>query len=408
MFALGIIVAIGLFLMVIERLFPAQKLPEVKGWWLRVIFINLLQLGFVFIGMVTWETWFVGASLFDLRDKVSPLTGGIIAYFCSTFIFYWWHRLRHESNFFWLLCHQLHHSPQRLETITSFYKHPAEIICNSIILSLLLYPLLGLTLEASVWLNIFSGLAEFIYHVNIRTPHWMGYFIQRPEMHRIHHERGKHYKNFGDLPIWDVLFGTYSNPKIIKVECGFRDKREYRLKDMLLFRNVNNPYSKKVLMQKTQIASILLIILGSLQMVGYLVGSPAVRGIGLASAASPLPLVFSHFRGLETFAADFAIDITTKDGQSRYVSLTPRLYDQLHGPYNRRNVYGAIFSHGAMLSSAKELALRDGVMHYGLCDNGPLPKEFGFPGDIKTATIVVKSKTAGSQKTWRYGIVCPS
>jgi hypothetical protein len=29
---------------------------------------------------------------------------------------------------FWLIFHQLHHSPSRIEAVTSFYKHPIEIL----------------------------------------------------------------------------------------------------------------------------------------------------------------------------------------------------------------------------------------------------------------------------------------
>jgi hypothetical protein len=45
-----------------------------------------------------------------------------MAYFVATFVFYWWHRWRHESAVLWRGFHQIHHSPQRLEVITSFYK----------------------------------------------------------------------------------------------------------------------------------------------------------------------------------------------------------------------------------------------------------------------------------------------
>jgi hypothetical protein len=38
-----------------------------------------------------------------------------------------------------------YHSPQRIEVITSFYKHPGEMVVNSIVGSLLVYTLLGLS-----------------------------------------------------------------------------------------------------------------------------------------------------------------------------------------------------------------------------------------------------------------------
>jgi hypothetical protein len=30
---------------------------------------------------------------------------------------YWWHRARHDLNFLWRVCHQIHHSPARIEFI---------------------------------------------------------------------------------------------------------------------------------------------------------------------------------------------------------------------------------------------------------------------------------------------------
>tara|TARA_B110000037_G_C17018067_1_gene464083 strand:- start:267 stop:527 length:261 start_codon:yes stop_codon:yes gene_type:complete len=80
--------------------------------------------------------------------------------------------------------------------------------------------------------------------LNIRTPHWIGYFFQRPEMHRIHHQRGKHYYNFSDIPLWDMLFGTFKNPKTYQGKCGFKPEREVKLLKILSFKNVNNSYSK--------------------------------------------------------------------------------------------------------------------------------------------------------------------
>lgn len=74
----------------------------------------------------------------------------------------------------------------------------------------------------------------------------MGYFFQRPEMHRIHHKEGVHYNNFSDLPLWDMLFGTYENPKVDpKAPCGFAEERETRFKKMLSFQNVNRPYKRR-------------------------------------------------------------------------------------------------------------------------------------------------------------------
>jgi len=240
-----IIIGIGIFLMILERIIPDQKLPHVKGWWTRVIIINLLQLGVVILGSFTWDVWLQSYSLFSVSEHLSPFAGGLLAYFFITFVFYWWHRWRHDINFLWLTFHQLHHSPQRIETITSFYKHPLEIICNSILIGSINFLLLGLSLESAAFCILLSSLGEYVYHMNIKTPHWMGYFFQRPEMHRIHHERSKHYNNFSDLPIWDMIFGTFENPKHRDMRCGFKSEREGQLAEMLSFKNVNNHYDPK-------------------------------------------------------------------------------------------------------------------------------------------------------------------
>ena len=240
------IVAIGLLLMLFERLVPDRVLPRVPGWWGRVVLLNAAQLGVVVLAGYPWDRWLSRANAFSVGTLGwAPAVQGLLGYWVASFVYYWWHRARHDVNFLWLSCHQLHHSPQRIETITSFYKHPVELIANSLLSGLVSYGLLGLTPAGAVWVTFYSALAEYFYHLNVRTPRWLGFFVQRPEMHRIHHARGVHYGNFGDLPIWDMLFGTYRNPAEFEAACGFEPEREARFGAMLAFRNVNGPYVKK-------------------------------------------------------------------------------------------------------------------------------------------------------------------
>jgi sterol desaturase/sphingolipid hydroxylase (fatty acid hydroxylase superfamily) len=240
------IVGIGLLLVVFERVVPDRVLPKVPGWWVRVGVLNAAQLGVVVLAGYTWDRWLLRASWFGVGafGLAAPVQG-VLGYVVASFVYYWWHRARHEVNFLWLTCHQLHHSPQRIETLTSFYKHPVELIANSLLSGVVSYGVLGLTPGGAAWVTLYSALAEYFYHLNVRTPRWVGFFVQRPEMHRIHHARGVHYGNFGDLPIWDLLFGTYRNPAKVEQLCGFEPDREARLGAMLAFRNVNGPYLRK-------------------------------------------------------------------------------------------------------------------------------------------------------------------
>jgi sterol desaturase/sphingolipid hydroxylase (fatty acid hydroxylase superfamily) len=232
-----ILVALGCF--VLERLIPGWTLPPVRTWPVRVLLINFIQIGVVLLAGVTWERWLSSASVFQLAAHVSPVGGGLVAYFIATFVFYWWHRWRHEAPLLWRIFHQIHHSPQRIEVITSFYKHPGEMILNSLIGSLLVYSLLGLSLQGGAMYTACTALGEFFYHTNVRTPRWIGYFFQRPEMHRIHHQYGRHRNNYGDIVWWDMLFGTYENPKVFTASCGFDDPKEQQLLSMLAYRDVH-------------------------------------------------------------------------------------------------------------------------------------------------------------------------
>jgi sterol desaturase/sphingolipid hydroxylase (fatty acid hydroxylase superfamily) len=227
------------FCFVLERMFPGWPLPKVKTWPLRVIAVNVIQLGVILLAGVGWERWLVSWSIFKLSDVTSPAVGGMIAYFIATFIFYWWHRWRHRVDLLWLGFHQIHHSPQRLEVITSFYKHPVEMIVNSIIGSILVYSILGLDLSGGAVYTFCTAMGEFFYHTNMKTPRWVGFIFQRPEMHRIHHQYNRHRNNYGDITWWDMLFGTYENPKEFTATCGFDDDKEQDLFSMLKFRDVH-------------------------------------------------------------------------------------------------------------------------------------------------------------------------
>jgi sterol desaturase/sphingolipid hydroxylase (fatty acid hydroxylase superfamily) len=223
----------------LERLSPGWKLPQVPTWTIRVLAINFVQLLVVVAAGYSWEKWLSAWSVFHVSQHIPNWLGGVFAYFIATFIFYWWHRWRHESDYLWRHFHQIHHSAQRIEVITSFYKHPLEMTVNSVIGSLLVYTLLGLNPEAGAIYTLCTALGEFFYHTNIKTPKWIGYIFQRPEMHRIHHEYEKHTSNYGDIVWWDMLFGTYSNPKEFTTSCGFDMDKELKLADMLKFKDVH-------------------------------------------------------------------------------------------------------------------------------------------------------------------------
>ena len=241
---------VTIIFLIAERVFPGRELPNSKGWYFRVLLVNAFQVGITFATNKLWFKWLSGSSVFKLAAIHAPLLEGFIGWLCSTFIFYWWHRIRH-ANGFWVIFHQVHHSASRIEALTSFYKHPVEILADSFLIALLMYPLLGASLEGAFWLNFFAATGEYFYHSNLRSPKWMKHFIQTPELHSIHHQLGVHKYNYSDLPLWDKLFGTYKDTNEFAPRCGFPRENERKLWKMLLFRDVYFDGEKKITAQES-------------------------------------------------------------------------------------------------------------------------------------------------------------
>jgi len=215
-----------------ERILPGRRWPRVRGWWPRAILLNAVQIASVWLAGVAWDGWMIRHRPWS-ADGLGVAGGAAVGYLAITFVYYWWHRWRHEVDFLWRWLHQVHHSPQRIEIITSFYKHPLEILVNSVLSSAILYLGIGLGPAAATLAVALTGVAELIYHWNVPTPYWLGFIVQRPESHCVHHQEGVHHYNFADLPLWDWMFGTLRNPRRWDGRCGFGPDGEHRLLAML-------------------------------------------------------------------------------------------------------------------------------------------------------------------------------
>jgi hypothetical protein len=140
---------------------------------------------------------------------------------------------------------------------------------------------------------------------------------------------------------------------------------------------------------------------GLLQAFGHLTGLKAVKGLGAALVSSPLPLVFTEVRGVETFASDFTLEYRSGGDTLHSMPIGPREYGRLGGPYNWRNVYGAAISYGPILPEP----LWKAVLTQGFCAEGPLARALEA-GRIDTATVIVETRTAGRSDAWRLGVGC--
>lgn len=129
-----------------------------------------------------------------------------------------------------------------------------------------------------------------------------------------------------------------------------------------------------------------LLILGLLQMFGATLSAVGLTGIGrpiqgiaAATTASPAPKVFTSVRGLETFSTKFTFEWDGRDGLKHALELTPELYQKVRGPYNRRNVYGAVLAYGpVLLTNEITRPMFESVQRFALTDAAPLLRELGI------------------------------
>jgi sterol desaturase/sphingolipid hydroxylase (fatty acid hydroxylase superfamily) len=373
-----VVFSVALLMFIYETRRQGRKWPEVKGWWFRAAFLNGAQVAIVYFAGMLWDEWFIERQSWAFPFKGISV-GALCGYLLITFFFYWWHRLRHKSDFLWRWLHQIHHSPKRLEILTAFYKHPLEILADSVICSLILYPILGLSPLAASYAVLLSAFAELFYHWNVKTPYWVGFIFQRPESHCVHHQDGVHAYNYADLPLWDMLFGTFKNPKVWNEKCGLGEG-EHRFSEMLLGVDISKTKPKPFKNRAISLAvTFFLVGLGLLQMIADFASLPQLKGLAMASGASPAPRVFCALDSLETFSSKFQIEWKDSSGKSHAFWLEPGAANRMKGPYNRRNVYGAVLSYGPLFEKSLLMKpLYDSVLSYGVSANAPLLTEMGI------------------------------
>jgi len=224
--------------LIIERIFRAQELPKVRGWlWKGLAF-------FAFTGVVNSVVPALVAGVVGDRAPLHLTTNlgvagsALMGFALADLVAYWIHRTLHRVPALWRWTHQMHHSAERMDLAGMSYSHPFDTLL-AFGLTGLFTGLLGLSAEAGAWAGFLGYATAVIQHSNIRTPRFLGYLIQRPEQHGLHHERGVHAYNYGTLMLWDMLFGTFRNPESFPAQYGFWNGASARMGAMLAGRDVS-------------------------------------------------------------------------------------------------------------------------------------------------------------------------
>lgn len=227
-----------------EEIFPARQLPKVKYWRIKgLTFFTIFFFVASYLPMFT-DPFLAQYQLMDLSSW-GVLPSAFFGFIVYELTSYGYHRAVHSSDFLWRNFHQIHHSAERLDSYGSLFHGPLDMIGFTLVSSISFALVVGVPPQAITINILLINLSAFFQHANIRTPHWMGYIIQRPESHSIHHAKGVHHYNFSELPLIDMIFGTFKNPRNYQKETGFYMGASGRIPEMLLGIDVSKQPTSK-------------------------------------------------------------------------------------------------------------------------------------------------------------------
>lgn len=221
----------------LETLAPARVFPAIRGWRLKGIASAVLYWFISTRAPFLWDAFLGEHTLIDARGLPLWLAAPM-AFLAYELGVYAWHRTMHRSDVLWRAFHQSHHSAERVDIWGALYFHPLDMLGWAFVGSFMLVFVFGFAPEAVLVAFLAATFCGLFQHANLKTTRCLGWFIARPEMHSLHHERGVHRWNYGDIPIWDMVFGTYRNPATWNGQAGFYDGASDRIGDLLIGRDV--------------------------------------------------------------------------------------------------------------------------------------------------------------------------
>jgi sterol desaturase/sphingolipid hydroxylase (fatty acid hydroxylase superfamily) len=155
--------------------------------------------------------WEKGGSKRDLGTGVAATAGALLAW---DFIYYWNHRIQHESRWLWAI-HVVHHSSEHYNLSTALRQPVADRFGMFVPYGLM------------AWFGFRPSLVEISRGINLLYQFWihtetidrMGVaeeVLNTPSHHRVHHGVNPQYldRNHGGiLIIWDRMFGTFERER---------------------------------------------------------------------------------------------------------------------------------------------------------------------------------------------------
>lgn len=184
----------------------------------------LMGLGNVTIGLVT-KVMILAIFMFIYKYKLLTISfawwSWAILLFAEDFCYYWFHRISHESRFFWA-SHVVHHSSKKYNLSTAL----RQTWSGSFFTFIFWLPLIIIGFHpvmVMVQMSI-SLIYQYWIHTEMidKMPNWFEAIFNTPSHHRVHHATNAQYldrNHAGIFIIWDRLFNTFE-PEIEKPVYG--------------------------------------------------------------------------------------------------------------------------------------------------------------------------------------------
>jgi len=184
-----------------------------------------MGLGNVFLGILSKVI--VLTVFFYLYENYRFLTipfswwAWILILFAEDIAYYWFHRISHESRFFWA-SHVVHHSSQKYNLGTALRQTWTGGFLSFVFW--LPLPLLGFHPVMIIAQMSISLIYQYWIHTELirKMPNWFESILNTPSHHRVHHATNPQYldrNHAGIFIIWDKLFGTFI-PEVEKPVYG--------------------------------------------------------------------------------------------------------------------------------------------------------------------------------------------
>ncbi len=134
----------------------------------------------------------------------------ILLILATDFVWYWYHRLGHEVNFFWA-AHIVHHHSEEFNLTAAARITTFQAIIRTGFWCLL--PFIGFHPTMVITMLLVHGAYSFFTHTQmVKRIKWLEWVFVTPSVHGVHHASDEKYldKNYGDMfTFWDRLFGTF-------------------------------------------------------------------------------------------------------------------------------------------------------------------------------------------------------